>query len=350
MPVSCRWLVGHAGGTIGAAIMLISQIKALVEGIRLEIASIHEQIRAARDATQASQKAHEEIPVRLAELRVPADERIRADAYRKNAHRQQVLLTWCTGLAFIAAAIYAGIAIKQLTQMKLATQASRKAAYAACVNAQIAKETLRQIQLSNIDTHQAAMSSANQAATAIESEAGHLFILRTPTITPEPGKAIGLPLTIKNSGRSPAVDVRMRVESAFLKMGTEPDFQFAVKPLNHEETGYILPDDPPTTITFKVYEDGKQVAWDVPRIEALKAGAIYLSNYGRITYKDSFGRPHWFQFCVHIDRNNESEQGNFKKCAAYNRLDTTSLEAPLPGNSQSDSTLENIVCEVPKDE
>jgi len=133
-------------------------------------------------------------------------------------------------------------------------------------------------------------------------------------------------------------------------MGTEPDFRFSVKPWILEETGYMLPDDPPSTFALKVYEKGKPVAWDTPRIEALKSGAIYLSNYGRITYKDSFGRSHWFQFCTHLDRNEESEQNNFKKCAAYNRLDVTPLEPPMPDNSPSDSTLENIVCEVPKDE
>jgi hypothetical protein len=94
--------------------MLRSQINALVENVRLEIASIQDEICASRDAAQASQKAHEEIPVRLAEisvglekLRVPSREKVEADAFQRKAHRQQVLLTWGTWLAFIAAAIYA---------------------------------------------------------------------------------------------------------------------------------------------------------------------------------------------------------------------------------------------------
>jgi hypothetical protein len=337
--------------------MLLSQINALVEGVRLEIASIHDQIRALRDAAKASQKAQEEVPVRLAEisvglekLRVPAREKVKADAYQKKAHRQQVLLTWGTWLAFIAAAIYAYIANRQLTQMNLATQASRDAAYAACVSAQISRETLRQVQASTIDTHQAAISSVNQAATAMESEVAHIFIFRTPSIKNDLGAPVVVPLMIKNSGRGPALDLHLQMESSFLGRGKEPDFLFSKKPVNYERTGYVLPDDPPTTFNLPVDEDGNHLAWDTQRVEALGAGEIYLSSYGKINYKDAFGRPHWVQFCFHMERSGAMEPGMFKKCAAYNRLDTTPLEsASAPATLPPNNLLDNIVCVAPKD-
>jgi hypothetical protein len=337
--------------------MLRSQINALVENVRLEIASIQDEICASRDAAQASQKAHEEIPVRLAEisvglekLRVPSREKVEADAFQRKAHRQQVILTWGTWLAFIAAGIYAYIANKQLTQMNLATQASRDAAYAACVSAQISRETLRQVQASTMDTHQAAISSVNQAATAMESEVAHIFILRTPNTKHDLGTPVIVPLTIKNSGRGPALNLYLQIESSFLDRGKEPDFSFSKKPLNYERTGYVLPDDPPTTFNLPVDEDGKHLAWDTQKVEALGAGEIYLSSYGKISYKDNFGRSHWVQFCFHMERAGTMEPGMFKKCAAYNKLDTTSLEfAPAAAVLPTNNLLDNIVCVAPKD-
>jgi hypothetical protein len=340
--------------------MLRSQINALVESVRLEIAAIHDQIRASRDAAKASQKAHEEIPVRLAEisaglekLRVPSREKVEADAFQRKAHRQQVLLTWGTWLAFPAAAIYAYIANRQLTQMNLATRASRDAAYAACVSAQISRATLRQVQASTVDTHQAAISSVNQAATAMESEVAHIFIYRTPSIKHDLGTPVIVPVTIKNSGRGPALDLHLQIESSFLAMGKEPDFSYSKKPVSYENVGYVLPDDPLTTFNLPVDEDGKHLAWDTPRVEALGSAKIYLSSYGKISYKDTFGRSHWVQFCFHMERSGTMQPGMFKKCAAYNRLDTTPLESSstvaAAAALQPNNVLDNIVCVAPKD-
>jgi hypothetical protein len=86
--------------------------------IRREIGEKIEQHRTAiRDAAEAQNKTWKEVPVYLAALRIPDDERAKSDTNRKKAHRQQVLLTWGTWLAFIAAAVYAGIARKQWVAM-----------------------------------------------------------------------------------------------------------------------------------------------------------------------------------------------------------------------------------------
>jgi hypothetical protein len=69
------------------------------------------------DASEAQNETWKEIPSHLAALRIPDDERAKSDTYRKKAHRQQVLLTWGTWLAFIAAAVYAGIARNQWVAM-----------------------------------------------------------------------------------------------------------------------------------------------------------------------------------------------------------------------------------------
>ena len=63
--------------------MLLNQIKALTEGIRLELASIHEQIRATRETEEAYRKASDQIRVNIAELSVKVNEKTESRSYRK---------------------------------------------------------------------------------------------------------------------------------------------------------------------------------------------------------------------------------------------------------------------------
>src|SRR5271170_2586897 len=100
--------------------MLLAQVKALVESIRLELVSLQDQIRILHDAYKADRQTREEIPARLYELRVTEDEKRKNNAYRKKNFTIQVILAFATCGAFIAAAIYAGIASSTLTQMKTA--------------------------------------------------------------------------------------------------------------------------------------------------------------------------------------------------------------------------------------
>ena len=121
---------------------MIREFSSLAEIIRAQLGSIRdaiqEQIHTIRDTSETTNKALNEIPKELSGLRVPENEKAEARKYRKKAHRQQVLLTWGTWLAFIAAGIYAGVAAHQartmtdtLDQIKLQTKAAQCAVQAA---------------------------------------------------------------------------------------------------------------------------------------------------------------------------------------------------------------------------
>ncbi|HEX4321207.1 MAG TPA: hypothetical protein VHZ52_09910 [Acidobacteriaceae bacterium] len=103
---------------------------------------IDDHAAAVRDASEAQNETWKELPAYLSELRIPADERTKADVYRKKAHRQQVWLTWGTWLAFIVASIYAGISGCQYSQMKIATDAASS-------SAKTAESTLKQAEAGN---------------------------------------------------------------------------------------------------------------------------------------------------------------------------------------------------------
>src|SRR5271170_878610 len=115
--------------------MLPSQFKLLAKILTTELQSIHssirEQVKAIRDTSEAANETRKEIPTHISELRIPKDEKNEFNTYRDKAHRQQILLTWCTGLAFLAAAYYASVARKQLDTMNSTLCEVRKQAEAA---------------------------------------------------------------------------------------------------------------------------------------------------------------------------------------------------------------------------
>lgn len=69
--------------------MLLSQIKALTEGIRLELASIHEQIRASRNEKETYRKASDQIRIDIAKQRVQENVETESRSYRTKNYRVQ---------------------------------------------------------------------------------------------------------------------------------------------------------------------------------------------------------------------------------------------------------------------
>jgi hypothetical protein len=96
-------------------------LKELSDSLRKELSAIQkissEQINAIRDAGKAAKEAQEDIKRAISTLQTPESDRTHARTYRKNNFIVQVLLAVGTWLAFIAAAIYAGIAAHQANIM-----------------------------------------------------------------------------------------------------------------------------------------------------------------------------------------------------------------------------------------
>jgi hypothetical protein len=141
----------------------------------------------ANERRQAEQSGH--IAKVAAEIRFPeAIERERT-AEQKKQHRTQKLIAAGTWAAFIAATIYAGIASKQLGEMRKATTAAKDSADAAKKSADTASQTLLNSQTSfEIDQRP-------YMVTDVPEFAGN-------GLTPD--KAIEANITLRNIGRSPA--------------------------------------------------------------------------------------------------------------------------------------------------
>jgi hypothetical protein len=202
-------------------------------------------------------KTRKEIRDNLSALRIPADEKAEASTYRKKTHGQQVWLTWLTGLAMLAAAIYAAIAAKQLcvvsaqlTEMKDATIAAKDSANAAKMSAD------------------AAISSSR--AWIVPLNENQVLQSLSP-----------INVFFKNVGKSPAVRVYAKAEYSTdvpskLTQGCEHLGEIKWK----TETPLLLPDGPAFEITFQ----NLPPAWiDNPS----KPGSLnILESHGCVWYWD----------------------------------------------------------------
>lgn len=102
----------------------------LLDKLRAELCSLRlllqDQIGSIRDSSEAQRQAQEQISTHLAALRIEENEKEEARTYRKKNHSVQVMAAITTGLAFLAAAYYAGVANRQLCEMKRTNELNRQ--------------------------------------------------------------------------------------------------------------------------------------------------------------------------------------------------------------------------------
>jgi len=234
---------------------------------------------------------------------------------------------------------------RQLQQMTKATVASQQSAYAACVSAQISRYALLELQSGETDSHNLAVGSIAQAAAVTRAEAAQVNFLRGGIVfTPKLGE-ITVPVRIANLGNSQALDVRVQAEIKITKINQEPRFTYSRPPMNHEETGLLFPRDA-SEFPFVAKSLGKKIVIDDAVLKQFTSGQVYLSVFGRLTYKDIFNVPHWAQFCVHFS-DPRSDPNAHQKCADYNRSDLNAMIAGPDGPKVSPSVPPEITCKTP---
>src|SRR6202034_4528589 len=162
--------------------MLPRQFKALVQMLHDELTAFRQvssgQISAIRDDEKTAHEDREKIERAIAAVQTPEGDRAHERTYREKNYTVQVVLTVVTGLAFLAAAVYAGLARRQLKVMQNTygeiqrqTKATELAANAACRSAEIAREAFIQTYNGAADTHATARGSIQQALAITESVA-----------------------------------------------------------------------------------------------------------------------------------------------------------------------------------
>lgn len=243
-------------------------------------------------------------------------------------------------VAVIVALIYGGqlcVMNRQLGQMQSSSGQTRQLI---CLYAQ----QLATLQQQNRDTHILAIGSLTQAAAVTRAESAQIKINRNLVFNFLPGKEIAQSITISNIGNTAALNLRFRVMYVFVDKGKEPDFVYPSHPPNHFETGFVYPGDPSTFSIFEWDGQKKKILSDTD-YSRLQKGSIYPLTYGRIGYQDIFGNSHWTKFCVYGRGGNPNEH---QKCAAYNRVDNTTVTQEATKIPSPNAQLPANPCPDPK--
>jgi type II secretory pathway pseudopilin PulG len=250
----------------------------LTKKFRKELRQVlQNQTNAIGQATKAARENKQQplpvpLPV-LAELKIPETDKTEQRTQYNRSHTLQIWLTVGTWLAFIAAAIYAGIAARQLWQMKRATYAAEQAANAAKSAAETASQTLIS-NMSNFHTEQRPYVNPENIRFDPALEQAHD------------------PATIKidfhNAGRTPALKATFTLD-AFV------DGKKTVQQPRDFPSELMIPSDriSGTSMNLWIKTPGD--------FEGIIAGTKHLSIKGVIHYTDIFKEWHPTTFCAVYD-------------------------------------------------
>jgi hypothetical protein len=207
---------------------------------------------------------------------------------------QIILTAFILAAAIIAACIYGC----QLSEMQKATLAATKAAKAAEDSVVLAKQN------AHLD---------QRAWMALASVSG----------APNVGEPFRVTITIRNTGKTPAKKVRIIPVVDPRADGSPPDFEKTVEDTakSHETGPYGIVSDavvPPSATSGSTITASKG-ALTPAALEALK-GQQRVFVYGKITYEDVFGVPHWVKFC-NVLMQTEAGGWEYMAYSAYNDAD-----------------------------
>ena len=275
--------------------MFRRQFKALIEMFQAQLSAIQEalanQERAIHDASGRQEEAWSRIEREFSEMRSGDEYKRGARTYRHKSYRQQVILNYLTGVAFLAAFAYVVITGLQLRQMRKSTKATQAAVEHADRNFQIDERAW----------------------------IGFSFIPGNLTFTV--GKPFFVPTMLLNSGKTPAKNVSGEIVVGIFPRGSPIDFSYAPGHAHYViNAGTVFPNGK-FEESFEGIEHGQSQAQaiiiDKPLLAQLLSSSRLVIVHGRIRYCDVFGNSHWTSYCRVVSNPSLIPDD----CMRYNRTD-----------------------------
>lgn len=146
------------------------------------------------------------------------------------------------------------------------------------------------------------------------------------TGVPEKGKVFEIESILTNTGKTPATHMTRFQRSMPILRGRKlvPDYSGA-KDGSTVSSSILLPNQ-----WFRGTTHASDKVLDQSDIDLISKRDVTIYLYGKVCYKDVFGRSHWERFCSFYDPDTKS----FPACANYNEVDT-------------DKTAQDETCELP---
>jgi hypothetical protein len=279
----------------------------LTKKFRKELSkALQQETDAIRDATKAARESkHDPIPIPLpviAELQLPKAKETERTKRENRAQGVQIWLAAVTTLTFLAAAIYAGIAARQLHQMRKATKATEDAAGAAVQSAKDADTSL----IKSDQFFKRDQRAYLYVRLLIEKNNG----FSEPQISVT--NHIGVNFQVLNSGKTPANSMRQFGLVSFQESnkieGENRAFDKAMRDTQILREGRegirggtpVLPAvaTPSTFFTISSEALGPPPLWTSAEIADISARKRFIYATGTIEYRDLFNDLHTTEFCT----------------------------------------------------
>jgi hypothetical protein len=133
-------------------------------------------------------------------------------------------------------------------------------------------------------------------------------------------------MTIVNTGKTDAKDIKIEVICKKLKTGESPTFKYDSRFVS-ARTGVLFPNDPFSFNASVLVENspgGTMIAEPLTGndFKEFLAGNMTVVTYARVTYSDIFGIRHWMRFCVvNTKPTADARSSTDAKCPEYNNED-----------------------------
>jgi hypothetical protein len=374
--------------------MLPHQFQRLIETLHTRLSAIQEAFDNSTDTRAENQAADQEEKqnavgalrsisndIQASSKQAQTDNKQASGQQGRLIRLQRWLVIWAA-LAFFAAFGYAAVAAWQgclmhrtYGEIQKQTREARKSAYAACLNAQASQATFLQIERSAGDSHAIAVASVQQATATIKSERADLvmytrvpkdgeYISKKPAI-PNSTDQLGIPITLKNEGKSIASNFTLGVRAVLLENGdqfvirnTPVIFHGSLAP-GSQLPGPADPDSQYKPIAMLVPVDdvyGMPVPYTSPSTWRFLAGNAEIMVYGILEYGDDWGHYKTTfcipQFIMSPGTSRPPSTYNEIVCSSYHQDESeyTNLPKIQPPKPLDTRNIKLINCEVPQDE
>jgi hypothetical protein len=127
----------------------------------------------------------------------------------------------------------------------------------------------------------------------------------------QPNKPYSVLVGFRNSGKTPAKQVSLRMQFNPVRQGQALKFTYS-EPISSK--GFVPPNG--TFSSAELSPSGGDPVRE-SEIELIKTGKLRAYLYGVVTYEDIFNRSHWMRFCYFIGADAKS----YKACNEYNDTD-----------------------------
>ena len=239
-------------------------------------------------------------------------EGVHASWLRRQVHEHAS--DWVNVLLAAAIVYFAWASGDQTDRIMKAAEENAQAARSFAATAREIHGDIRKAENNVLSIATSAESSIAAAREALRTEQrAWVGVMGYGKVTLEVGKHFTVRVGFKNSGKTPAIDVRTSVVIEPVMDNGLPDFNNLPKP---KSRGVLPPGE--EVYAQSVVTEKSPTGLSERGVELIKSGRQTVYVFGTIWYADVFNVPHWTRFCNYLNPTTLA----FDVCRQNNAVDT----------------------------